>query len=189
MRSVAKHGLQPKERMRDLDDPRGPERNALGADWVTFAATLTTSPDQIAIAPGDLVQTWMENGRRAFLYRSRGPMLEFYSVLSARYAVRHDRWKNVDIDVYYHPTHTFNIERMVEAVKASLDYATRNFGPYQHGQVRIVEFPRYATFAQSFPSTIPFSEAIGFIAKVDPEDDADIDYPYYVTAHEVGHQW
>jgi aminopeptidase N len=53
--------------------------------------------------------------------------------------------------------------------------------------VRIVEFPRYASYAQSLPNTIPFSEAIGFIARLgDPKD---VDYPFYVTAHEVGHQW
>jgi ABC-type cobalamin/Fe3+-siderophores transport system ATPase subunit len=40
-----------------------------------------------------------------------------------------------------------------------------------------------------FPNTIPYSEAIGFIARVDPNDPDDIDYPYYVTAHEVAHQW
>ncbi|MFN8688459.1 MAG: M1 family aminopeptidase, partial [Cyclobacteriaceae bacterium] len=35
---------------------------------------------------------------------------------------------------------------------------------------------------------IPFSEGIGFIAKID-DPDKDIDYVYYVTAHEVAHQW
>ena len=78
---------------------------------------------------------------------------------------------------------------MVASVKASLDYFTRNFSPYQHRQVRIIEFPRYRTFAQAFPNTIPYSEGLGFIAKVDPNDKDDIDYPYYVTAHEVAHQW
>ena len=78
---------------------------------------------------------------------------------------------------------------MIASVKASLDYFTKHFSPYQHRQVRIVEFPRYAAFAQSFPNTIPYSEGIGFIAKVDPDDPDDIDYPYYVTAHEVAHQW
>ena len=51
-----------------------------------------------------------------------------------------------------------------------------------------MEFPRYASFAQSFANTIPFSEGIGFIAKID-DPDKDIDYVYYVTAHEVAHQW
>jgi aminopeptidase N len=55
--------------------------------------------------------------------------------------------------------------------------------------VRIVEFPRYEQFAESFPNTIPYSESIGFIARVDDAKPDDIDYPFYVTAHEVAHQW
>jgi ABC-2 type transport system permease protein len=55
--------------------------------------------------------------------------------------------------------------------------------------VRIIEFPRYSSFAQSFPASIPFSESIGFIARVDPDSDEDVDYPFWVTAHEVAHQW
>ena len=97
--------------------------------------------------------------------------------------------QDVAIEIYYHRGHEYNLDRMIEAIKASLDYYTKNFSPYQHRQVRIIEFPRYATFAQSFPNTIPYSEAIGFVARVDPDDPEDIDYPYYVTAHEVAHQW
>jgi aminopeptidase N len=55
--------------------------------------------------------------------------------------------------------------------------------------VRIVEFPRYSQFAQSYPNTIPYSESVGFIAKVNDKNPKDIDYPFYVTAHEVAHQW
>ena len=36
---------------------------------------------------------------------------------------------------------------------------------------------------------MPFNEASGFTAKVDDKDPKDIDYPYFVTAHEVAHQW
>jgi aminopeptidase N len=50
-----------------------------------------------------------------------------------------------------------------------------------------MEFPRYATFAQSFPGTIPFSESIGFVLDID--DEKDVDMAFYVTAHEVAHQW
>jgi aminopeptidase N len=78
---------------------------------------------------------------------------------------------------------------MIDAVKKSLDYFTTHFSPYQHRQVRIVEFPRYARFAQSFPNTIPFSESIGFIARLDDDEAEAIDYVFYVTAHEVAHQW
>jgi aminopeptidase N len=162
---------------------------ASDSDWVTFEATVSTSPDQIAMAPGYLQREWTENGRRYFHYTMDSPILNFYSFLSARYEVKRDAWNGVAIEVLYHPGHAYNVERMIQAVKDSLDYYTKNFGPYQHRQVRILEFPRYASFAQSFPNTIPYSESIGFIAKVDPKDPEDLDYPYYVTAHEVAHQW
>ncbi|MFY0526246.1 M1 family aminopeptidase [Archangium gephyra] len=186
-----KQGLAPKQLMADVNDLEA-RRNtyiASDSDWVTFEATVSTSPDQLAMAPGYLQREWTENGRRYFHYTMDSPILNFYSFLSARYEVKRDRWNDVAIEVLHHPGHTYNVERMIQAVKDSLDYYTKNFGPYQHRQVRILEFPRYQSFAQAFPNTIPYSESIGFIAKVDPEDPKDVDFPYYVTAHEVAHQW
>jgi aminopeptidase N len=78
---------------------------------------------------------------------------------------------------------------MIRGMKASLDYFTREFGPYQHRQARIIEFPRYERFAQSFPNTIPYSESIGFIARVDDSKIDEVDYPFWITAHEIAHQW
>src|SRR6185437_9862285 len=68
-----------------------------------------------------------------------------------------------------------------------LNFYDRHYPPYQFKQLRIVESPRYAAFAQSFANTIPSSESIGFIA--DLRDKAKLDYVYDVTAHEVAHQW
>lgn len=186
-----KYGLAPKERMASSDDMRARMNNYISsdADWVHFAASVSTAPDQIAIAPGYLQREWLEGGRRHFEYAMDSPILHFYSVLSARYQVRRDHWKDVALEIYYQPGHEYNLERMMQAMKDTLEYCTSQFGPYQHRQVRILEFPRYQMFAQSFPNTIPYSEAIGFVAKVDPEDPEDVDYPYYITAHEVAHQW
>jgi aminopeptidase N len=50
-----------------------------------------------------------------------------------------------------------------------------------------MEFPRYRTFAQSFSNTVPYSEGIGFIQRIVKKND--IDFTYFVTAHELGHQW
>ncbi|RQP25007.1 ABC transporter permease/M1 family aminopeptidase [Piscinibacter terrae] len=186
-----KFGLAPKERMRDRDDPKGLQTNPLSsdADWVDFEATLSTEPDQIAIAPGYLQREWTQDGRRYFHYKMDAPILNFFAFQSARYAVKRDKWNDVAIEIYYHPGHEYNLDAMIQSVKDSLDYDSRNFGPYQYKQFRIVEFPRYAAFAQSFPNTIPYSEEIGFIARVRPNDEKDIDYPYYITSHEAAHQW
>ncbi|HTL76860.1 MAG TPA: M1 family aminopeptidase [Casimicrobiaceae bacterium] len=186
-----KFGLKPKERMRPRDDPVGLAQNAIApdADFVRFEATIGTDVDQIAIAPGYLQREWTQGDRRYFTYVMDAPILDFFAVQSARYAVRKDRWHDVAIEVYYQPGHEYNLQRMIDATRAGLDYYTANFGPYQYRQFRIIEFPRYATFAQSFPNTVPYSEGIGFIARVRDGDPDDIDYPYYVTAHELAHQW
>ena len=190
-----KFGLAPKERMRDRDDPAGLAVNALSpdSDFIDYEATVSTEPDQIAISPGYLQREWVEGGRRYFHYKMDAPILNFFAFQSARYAVKKDTWHgpagDVAIEVYYHPGHEFDLDSMVASSKESLAYFSQNFGAYQYRQFRIVEFPRFEAFAQSFPNTVPFSEAIGFIARVRPDDPKDIDYPYYVTAHEAAHQW
>ncbi len=184
-----RHGLPPLVRMAKMDAPgaRGFNDLARDADWLELDATVSTSPDQLAVAPGELVREWTQDGRRHFRYELGAPIPRFFSFLSARYAVRRDSWNGVAIEVFHHPDHTYNIDRMLGAVRKTLDYMTQQFSPYQHRGIRIVEFPRYSRRAASFPGTIPFSESIGFIARLsDPEA---IDYPFYVTAHEVAHQW
>jgi hypothetical protein len=190
-RDRKRHGLAPQERMLPRDDPAGIANNYLGADAdrVNFDAVVSTSLDQIAVAPGSLVREWSAGGRRYFHYHMDKPMLNFYAFQSARYEVRHERWQDVAIDLFYTPGHEFNLDRMTKGAKATLAYASAQFSPYQYHELRIVEFPRYETYAQSFPGTIAFSESLGFIAKVDDSKPKDIDYPFYVTAHETAHQW
>lgn len=185
-----KQDLEPKERMREQDDAIGLGQNLIGddADEIDFEIIMSTSPDQIAIAPGYLQKEWEKDGRRYFHYKMDAPMFNFYSMVSARYEVKKEEYKGINLEIYYHPGHEYNLDRMMNGMKASLDYYQANFSPYQHKQVRIMEFPRYSSFAQSFANTIPFSEGIGFIQKINDED-GDVDMPFYVTAHEVAHQW
>lgn len=185
-----KEKLAPKARMASLNDESARADIYLGfnADWITFKATVSTAPDQIAVAPGYLVREYRENGRRVFEYQMDRPMLAFFSFLSARYQVKRDEWNGIKLEIYYHRGHEYNLDRMMASMKASLDYFAKSFSPYQFRQVRILEFPRYAGFAQAFPNTVPYSESIGFILRAPTKDD-DLDMPFYVTAHEVGHQW
>ncbi|HEY5010907.1 MAG TPA: hypothetical protein VIH73_07080, partial [Acidimicrobiales bacterium] len=183
-----KHGLAPK-RLPPAGDLRGSMRNLVSANanWIDLDATVSTTEGQLAVAPGYLDRDWTEGGRHYFHYATDSKILDIYGFLSARYTVLHDRWspppsampgsQDVAIEIDYQPGHEFDLDRMVKGVKKSLDYYTTKFGPYQHNQVRIVEFPRYERFAQSFPNTIPFSESIGFIARVDDANPDDIDYP------------
>jgi ABC-type transport system involved in multi-copper enzyme maturation permease subunit len=184
-----KYGMPPDLRMAKVDDSDAREYNVLGADAdrITLSTTVSTTEDQIAVAPGYLEDEWVEGGRRYFRYVTDKPIPNFFSFSSAAYSVRRDRWRDVAIEVYHHRSHDTNIERMIDSVKKTLDYCSSHYGPYQYRQVRVLEFPRYHRFAQSFPNTIPYSESLGFIARID--DTADIDTVFYITAHEMAHQW
>lgn len=170
-------------------------RSGSDSDGINFEMIVSTSKDQTALVPGNLLREWTENNRNYFHYKMEVPIINFYSIVSAVYELKKDTWvssqdsisKPVDLEIYYHKAHTYNIDRMMTSMKASLNYYSENFSPYQYEQLRIMEFPRYAKFAQSFPGTIPFSESIGFVLDID--DEKDVDMAFYITAHEIAHQW
>src|SRR5262249_17879294 len=104
-----KHALGSVKRLPSLDDLGARQVNVASndADWITFRGTVSTSPDQIAVLPGYLQKEWIENGRRYFRYEADAPILKLISLDSARYAVKRDRWRDVNLEIYYHPGHEF----------------------------------------------------------------------------------
>ncbi|TDS07539.1 ABC transporter permease/M1 family aminopeptidase [Sphingobacterium paludis] len=187
-----KYGLPNRDRMAEPNDTQARQNTYIAndSDWIRFEATVSTDLDQTAIAPGILEKEWQDKGRRYFRYKMDQKMLNFYSFISARYTLKKERWQNINLEIYYHDGHTYNLDRMMASMKKSLDYYGRSFSPYQFNQMRIIEFPvTHGTFAQAFANTVPFSEGIGFIAKVDDENPDAVDYPYNVISHELAHQW
>ena len=178
------------EEMAERGDPRQSLYSIFfkDSDWIRYHTVVSTSSDQIAIAPGYLKREWQQNGRNYFEYdMGSTPILDFYAYLSGRYTVRREQYKGTKLEVYYIPGHQYDIDDMLAAAKAGLDYYQANFSPYQFAQFRIMEFPRYRQFAQSFSNTVPYSEGIGFIQRMVKKND--IDFTYFVTAHELAHQW
>jgi hypothetical protein len=194
----------------ELDDPRRRREEKLGpleemaprgdpvqsdyqvffkdSDWISYHTIVSTSSDQTAIAPGYLKHDWQQDGRHYFEYdMGTTHILDFFAYISARYNVKREQYKGTNLEVYYTPGHEFDIADMLDASKAGLDYYQTNFSPYQFAQFRIMEFPRYRQFAQSFSNTVPYSESIGFIERMVKKNA--IDFTYFVTAHELGHQW
>jgi ABC-2 type transport system permease protein len=183
-------GLGPLEELPDRGDTYGMNTDLFGPDsnFITYHSIVSTSPSQIAISPGDLKREWQQNGRRYFEYTMGSTKIQdFFSYISGNFAVKHDNWNGVRLEIYYLPSHTYDLDKMLGSAKAGLDYYTRNYGPYQFDQFRVIEFPRYRGFAQSFPNTVPYSESIGFIGRLQRPDD--IDFTWFVTAHELAHQW
>lgn len=189
----AKLKLPKRERKPKLDDHNAAARSnpyiSNDSDYVEVTTTISTTPDQIAIAPGSLVKSWNQGGRKYFNYKLDKKALNFYSFISAKYEVARRKWKGIDLEVYYDKQHAYNVPNMLNSMQKSLDYYTKNFGPYYHKQCRIIEFPRYEDFAQAFPGTMPYSESVGFITDLRAVKQDDIDMVFYIVAHEMGHQY
>ncbi|RIW18578.1 hypothetical protein D0X99_02515 [Algoriphagus lacus] len=190
-----KYGLPPKpEDYPEHGDPYGVSTLLFedDADFIRFEAVVSTIPSQIAVAPGYLQKEWEENGRRYFHYIQDTPIQSFFTFVSAEYEVLRDEallpnGQKVNIELFHDARHPYNLDRFLASYKDGLTYFSETYGNFQFRQMRLLEFPRYAGFAQSFPNTVPFSESFGWVA--DFKDPDDFDYVYYVTAHELAHQW
>lgn len=182
------HGLGRRDFRPSIHDAqaRRVARSSSHADFIQFEAVVGTAGGETAVAPGALRRTWTRNGRRYFHYQAEAPVLNFYGILSSDYAVHETRWNGVRIQVLHDPAHAFNVQRIADGARASLEYFSRSFGPYPHRQLRLVEFPRYQAFARAYPGQVVFSEGSSLMGRANDEQ---VDSPLMVTAHEVAHQW
>ena len=107
------------------------------ADHVDFDARVCTVESQIPVAPGKLHGETIMDGRRCRNYQSINPIHNFFSFLTAEYEVRKEIWNNpngddVELEIYFHPSHNFNIDIMFDAMRASMETYTETFSPYQY---------------------------------------------------------
>ena len=176
----------------EVSDPRERRRRGLAAssapaqpeitetDRVDLDLTIATARDQIAVAPGRLVAS----SPGSFRYQTDQPILNIFSIASARYAVKRDG----PVEVYYHPEHAENLERILRSAKESLAYFSGAFGAYPHAQLRVVEVPSHWNFGGfATPGVVFLNEKRGFL--IDARDPRRLDLIYRRVAHEVAHQW
>jgi ABC-type transport system involved in multi-copper enzyme maturation permease subunit len=165
------------------------------AERISFEAVVGTDEDQTAIAPGALHHTWTKDGRRYFHYVSDAPVGNSYAFFSAAYALHEESWtppagarQPVTIQVFHHPQHAANLNRMLRSVRASLNYYTRAFGPYPHGSIiRLIENPGGGMGAHAEATTIDYTE--GFSRFNPAQDPRGLDFPFAIIAHEMAHEW
>ena len=144
------YGLAPRPAVPSLDDAEA-RRIRVGGDPIAFEAIVGTSGDQIAVAPGALRRTWTEGGRRYFHYVTDVPINNQYGVFSAGYALHEEQWnlrRAQGRPSRFRSSITLGMPRIWAAwwpsVRASLDYYTRQFGPYPYSYLRLIESPALA---------------------------------------------
>ncbi len=182
-----RRGLQA-SRVAQSPTDHGPGAEPGAAARLSFATTVSTSADQIAVAPGELVRSWEDGGRRFFRYAMPRPMTSLFGYTSGRFVVARRQHQGVAIEVYHHPEHPMNVPRILDAATTSLDVFSAAFGPYPHSFLRFVEIPSGWGFAAlALPGTVLFVEDRGFLT--DARDPARLDLVARRVAHEVAHQW
>lgn len=200
-RGLTDNGVRKKYDLEELDYLYPPRTDSLAlktnlfnedADFLNFEAIVSTKKDQTAIAPGTLTKKWVENDRSYFQYKLENKADYFFSFVSAAYDIENDSWtapsgKKVAIEIYHSPKHKKNLAHFIRGVKVALAYNSKNFLEYPYSVLRVIEFPAHSNFAQSFITTIPYSEDFGFVADFSKADS--YNYAFRVTSHEVAHQW
>jgi ABC-type transport system involved in multi-copper enzyme maturation permease subunit len=170
-------------------------------EQIDFEAIVGTDGNQTAIAPGVLRRTWTagpsttsgHTGRRYFHYATHSPINNEYAFFSGRYALREVTWnsttsgQSVAIQIFHHPGHAANLDRILRSVQRSLNYYSEQYGPYPHNYVRLIENPARGMGAHAEATTIDYGEGFSLF---NPEvDRRRIDLPFAVMAHEMAHQW
>ncbi len=166
-------------------------KNASGVDfdWLDFEATVSTSLEQSAFAPGHLLKEWKENNRHYFHYKTNAKIDNSYSFHSGKYEVRKMQWEDVELSVYFHKGHDKNIQSLLDGLKESLEYCSTYFSPYPYKELRVIEYPiTEGTYATAMANNMPYSESY-FIADSEDSKSDLIDFPFYVSAHEMAHHW
>lgn len=160
---------------------------AYDSDLVQITTTISTTPDQTAFAPGELLEQWKEKERHFFRYKTSKPTKFSGFFASGKYAVYRDRWQHIDISIYHHPAHDQNLKSITTGIKEALQYNQELFSPYPDQQVRVIEYPlSEGTFATYKPNALLISESI---FGVNTADSTKLNFPFYISAHEMTHHW
>jgi hypothetical protein len=87
--------------------------------------------------------------------------LDFTAYVSARYNVKREMYQGaanpVAIEVYHTAGHTYDVDDMIDSSRQALPTSRKL--ALQFRQYRILEYPRYRSFAQSFPTPSLFPKA------------------------------
>jgi len=154
---------------------------------IDFESTISTEVDQQVVTVGALKKSWTANGRSYFHYKTEAPINFMFALSSAKYQIKSQNYKGVELKVYYHLGHEYNVNTMFSAIKDGLDYGNANFGKYPLTQLSLVEIPHYKGAATAYPGVVFNAERINYLTNY--SDSNLVNQSYAITAHEVAHQW
>ncbi|MBS1915736.1 MAG: hypothetical protein JST87_05625 [Bacteroidetes bacterium] len=192
---VRKKNNLPEKKEEDIkqDDPAGIATLKAGnvANLATTDVTISTSAEQVAIAPGKLVNHWKSNGRNFYHYVQDNPGLyPPFGIISAALEETKDSIQlghQVNIDIFHLKKHSANLARYIEAYKNGLDYCSKQFGPYPYDKISLIETSIYGPWEASMPTMDTYSENNSWNAHFTGPDQ--FDFVYFNTSRLLAQQW
>ncbi|MCE6989801.1 ABC transporter permease [Dyadobacter sp. CY323] len=189
-----KYGLEARPVIAALYAAEGQEPGSRGGG-IAFEAVVGTSKGQVAVAPGALRRSYGKGDRSYFHYAADAPLGSEWAFFSADYTIHEEQWLNPDksgqdiaIRIYHHPAHTAHVKRVAQSTQASLDYYINQFGPYPYRHITLVEHPgARGTGGHADAGLVSYGQ--GFEYWIPKNEENSLDFPNFVIAHEMAHQW
>ena len=190
-----KYGLPKKEdEFAESKEEEGNNKLLEGAgNLIGFDITVSTDSNETAVAPGNLVKQWKENGRNYYHYAYEHPgVYNSLALLSAKYATLQDSIILSDgsaknINLYYYKPHHFNLDNFMAAYKDGLRYYAQAFGALPVKQISLAEATIYGPQEYSAVGLNVYNERNAWNADlINPND---IDYCYFTTTKQLAEQW
>lgn len=155
---------------------------------VHFETIVSTSKDQLVLAPGDLIKQWTKGDRNYFHYKYPEPAIPILSYSSANYTVKAQSCDSLEIDYYYHPGHERNHTIIAESTCAALAYCQEHFGHYPLRRLSVAEIPSsFPIDGVAQPGLVSLVEDKLYL--IDINDPNSFNQVAKRTAKEVAHQW
>lgn len=156
--------------------------------WANVETIISTKQSHLAIAPGELVNQWLENNRRFFHYQTKHPIRYVVGIVSGELTKSVRQTNSVSIEVYHTPSQKLHAQQHLQAMVDTINYGNQHFGRYNAKQLRLVATPSTVGLSgYALPQLMFIDEERGFLT--DLSNEYAFDHLYRRTTHEVAHQW
>lgn len=155
---------------------------------ISFETVVSTSADQVALAPGTLMREWTKDGRNFYRYKYLEENIPVIAYISARYASRKTSCHGIEVEHYYQPGHDINLPTIEASTCATLAYCIENFGPYPFNHLNVAETTSYFPWSGAAqPGLINMTEDKLYLVDISKNKTS-----YLVakqTAGQIAHHW
>ncbi|AFJ01568.1 membrane protein, putative [Methylophaga frappieri] len=168
------------------------------ANLINSRIQISTAVNQRALTPGTAA---FDNGtacqvkaqRQVCMYENRQVTPWHLPMVSGRYQLTSASWQPdngdppVQIEIYAHPAHHYNVQRMIDAAKLALSAGTEQWGTFPYQQLRIAEIPNGMAETQVSGNLVIIPEKQAWLN--DKRPSATSDWITYQITRDISRIW